>query len=61
MPDKATIERVRKDRREGKAPTTQAGEFVREDFEKIRRGEHGARSPECMVKPARLEQKALGG
>jgi hypothetical protein len=49
MPDKATIERVRKDRREGKAPTTQAGEFVREEFEKIRRGEHGARSPEQAI------------
>jgi hypothetical protein len=49
MPDKTTIERARKDRREGKAPTTQAGEFVREEIEKIRRGEHGARSPEQAI------------
>jgi hypothetical protein len=49
MPDKRTIERARKDRRQGKAPTTQAGEFVREEIEKIRRGEHGARSPEQAI------------
>jgi hypothetical protein len=49
MPDKTTIERARKDRREGKAPTTQAGEFVREEIEKIRHGEHGARSPEQAI------------
>src|SRR5947209_10136275 len=44
MPNKRTIEKARKDKRAGKAPTTQAGEFVREEIEKIRRGEHGARS-----------------
>ena len=49
MPDKATIDRARKDRREGKSPSTQAGEFVRAEIEKIRRGEHGARSPEQAI------------
>src|SRR3954466_5401868 len=49
MPDKRTIERARKDRRAGKAPTTQAGEFVREEVRRIRRGEHGARSPEQAI------------
>jgi hypothetical protein len=49
MPDKTTIERARRDRRAGKAPTTQAGEFVREEIDKIRRGEHGARSPEQAI------------
>jgi len=44
MPEKKTIERARRDKREGKAPTTQAGEFVREEVEHIRKGEHGARS-----------------
>jgi hypothetical protein len=44
MPEKKTIERARRDKREGKAPTTQAGEFVREQIEHIREGEHGARS-----------------
>ena len=44
MPEKKTIERAQRDKREGKAPTTQAGEFVREEIEHIRKGEHGARS-----------------
>ncbi|MBI5278140.1 MAG: transcription elongation factor [Burkholderiales bacterium] len=44
MPEKKTIERARRDKREGKAPSTQAGEFVREEIEHIREGQHGARS-----------------
>jgi len=44
MPEKKTLERARKAKREGKAPTTQAGEFVREEMEHIREGKHGARS-----------------
>jgi hypothetical protein len=44
MPQKRTVERAKADRRAGKATSTQAGEFVREEIEKIRRGEHGARS-----------------
>ena len=49
MPDKRTIERAREDKREGKSPSTQAGEFVREEIDKIRHGEHGARSPEQAI------------
>src|SRR3982750_4943929 len=49
MPGKTTIEKARKDKRAGKAPTTQAGEFVREEVHKIRRGEHGARSPQQAI------------
>jgi hypothetical protein len=44
MPEKQTLERVRRDRREGKAPSTQAGEFIREEVDHIREGKHGARS-----------------
>jgi hypothetical protein len=44
MPEKRTIERARKDRREGKAPTTQAGEFVREEMEHAKRGKHPVKS-----------------
>ncbi len=44
MPEKKTIERARKDAREGKAPTTQAGEFVREEMEHVREGKHGVKS-----------------
>jgi hypothetical protein len=36
-------------RREGKAPTTQAGEFVREEIEHVRRGKHGARSTKQAI------------
>jgi hypothetical protein len=49
MPEKRTVEKACKAKRAGKAPTTQAGEFVREEIHKIRRGEHGARSPEQAI------------
>lgn len=45
MPWKTTLERAEEDKREGKSPSTQAGEFVKEEMEHIRRGKHGARSP----------------
>ena len=44
MPEKKTLERAREDLREGKSPTTAAGEFVREEIEHVREGKHGARS-----------------
>jgi len=49
MPEKKTLERARKAKRQGKAPTTQAGEFVREEMEHIRRGKHGARSTKQAI------------
>jgi hypothetical protein len=49
MPEKRTLERARKDAREGKAPSTQAGEFVREEMEHIREGKHGARSAKQAI------------
>lgn len=49
MPEKKTLERAAKDKREGKAPTTQAGEFVREEMEHIREGKHGARSTKQAI------------
>ena len=49
MPDKRTIEKARRDKRAGKSPSTQAGEFVHEEIRKIRRGEHGARSPQQAI------------
>ncbi len=49
MPEKRTIERARQDAREGKAPSTQAGEFVREEIEHIREGKHGARSTKQAI------------
>ena len=49
MPEKKTIEKAKRAKRAGKAPTTQAQEFVREEIHKIRRGAHGARSPEQAI------------
>src|SRR5437868_11131156 len=49
MPEQETLRRARKDAAEGKAPTTQAGEFVREEIEHVRRGKHGARSAKQAI------------
>src|SRR5436190_20445094 len=49
MPEEEPIERAREDEREGKAPSTQAGEFVREEIEHVREGKHDARSPEQAI------------
>jgi hypothetical protein len=49
MPEKKTIQRARRDKREGKAPSTQAGEFVREEIEHVREGKHGARSAKQAI------------
>jgi hypothetical protein len=48
MPGRAK-QRAMRDKRAGKPPTTQAGEFVREEFHHVREGKHGARSPEQVV------------
>src|SRR5436190_24261684 len=49
MPEEETTERAREDEREGKSPSTQAGEFVREEMEHIREGKHGARSTKQAI------------
>jgi hypothetical protein len=49
MPEKQTIERARNDKRQGKAASTQAGEFVREEMDHIREGKHGARSAKQAI------------
>jgi hypothetical protein len=49
MPKKETVERAREDAREGKSPSTQAGEFVREEFDHVRQGIHGARSTKQVI------------
>ncbi|MBV8360546.1 MAG: hypothetical protein JO189_21815 [Deltaproteobacteria bacterium] len=43
MPESQTVVRAHRDAEEGKSPSTQAGEFVREEIEHIRQGKHGAR------------------
>lgn len=49
MPEKETIERAHEDAREGKSPSTQAGEFVREEMHHIREGKHGAASTKQAI------------
>ena len=49
MPDKETLERAEQDKADGKSPSTQAGEFVREEMEHIREGKHGARSTKQAI------------
>jgi hypothetical protein len=49
MPEKKTIRKARQARRQGKSPSTQAGEFVHEEIEHVREGKHGARSTEQAI------------
>lgn len=60
MPEKKTIERAREDAREGKAPSTQAGEFVRQEMEHIREGKHGARSTKQAIAIGLSEARRAG-
>src|SRR5215218_3614550 len=49
MPEQETLRRARRDKRTGKAPSSQAGEFVREEIHHVREGKHGARSTEQAI------------
>ena len=49
MPEKKTTDKARKDAREGKSGSTQAGEFVHEEIEHVREGKHGARSAKQAI------------
>jgi len=49
MPEKETLERAHRDQQQGKAASTQAGEFVREEMHHIREGKHGARSTKQAI------------
>src|SRR5690349_12799442 len=49
MAYKSAVERAREDRRKGKSPGVQAGEFVREEIHRVREGEHGVRSAKQAI------------
>jgi hypothetical protein len=49
MPRKSTVKAAKQDLREGKSPSTAAGEFVREEIDHVREGKHGARSPQQAI------------
>jgi hypothetical protein len=60
MPTKRTIAKAREDKRKGKSPSTQAGEFVHEEIDKIRRGAHGARSAKQAIAIGLSEARRAG-
>jgi hypothetical protein len=60
MPSKSAIQRARQDKREGKSPSTQAGEFVREEIRHVREGKHGARSTRQAIAIGLSEARKAG-
>src|SRR5215471_896298 len=60
MPDKRIVEKARQDAREGKSPSTQAGEFVREEMHHIREGKHGARNTRQAIAIGLSEARRAG-
>jgi hypothetical protein len=60
MPDKSTIQRARRDARQGKSASTQAGEFIRDEIRKVRRGEHGVRNTKQAIAIGLSEARRAG-
>ena len=60
MPTKSTLQRAQLDLREGKSPSTAAGEFVHEEIEHVRQGKHGARSPQQAIAIGLSEARRAG-
>ena len=60
MPDQETIERAQEDLREGKSPSTAAGEFVKQEMDHIREGKHGARNAKQAIAIGLSEARRAG-
>jgi hypothetical protein len=60
MPEKRIVEKANEDLREGKSPSTAAGEFVREEMDHIREGKHGARSTKQAIAIGLSEARRAG-
>jgi hypothetical protein len=60
MPTKQAIKRAKRDKRQGKSASTQAGEFVHEEIDKIRKGEHGARNTKQAIAIGLSEARRAG-
>jgi hypothetical protein len=60
MPDKETVKKAQQDLKEGKSPSTAAGEFVHEEIEHVREGKHGARSPQQAIAIGLSEARRAG-
>lgn len=60
MPEQKTIKRAQADKRAGKASSTQAGEFIKEQVDKVRAGKHGVRSAKQAVAIGLSEARRAG-
>ncbi|ANH80023.1 DNA-binding protein [Niabella ginsenosidivorans] len=60
MPTKEALEKAKADKRAGKSASTQAGEFVKEEIENIRKGKHGARSVQQAIAIGLSEARRAG-
>jgi hypothetical protein len=60
MPEKRIVEKAKEDLREGKSPSTAAGELVHEEIDHIRKGKHGARSTKQAIAIGLSEARRAG-
>ena len=60
MPRQEIIRKAKQDKRAGKSASTQAGEFVKDEIDKIRRGKHGARSTKQAIAIGLSEARRAG-
>ena len=60
MPDKKIIARAEKDKQQGKSASAQAGEFVKDQMDKIRSGKHGARNTKQAIAIGLSEARRAG-
>ncbi|KAG1172209.1 hypothetical protein G6F35_016897 [Rhizopus arrhizus] len=60
MPERKTLERAKRDKRQGKSASTQAGEFVREEIDHVREGKHGVRSTKQAIAIGLSEARRAG-
>jgi hypothetical protein len=60
MPEQKTLKRAQADKRAGKASSTQAGEFVKEQVDKVRAGKHGVRSAKQAIAIGLSEARRAG-
>lgn len=60
MPDKSTIKKALKDKEEGKSASTQAGEFVHDEIEKVKQGKHGVRNVKQAIAIGLSEARRAG-
>jgi len=60
MPKATTVQKARRDARQGKKPTTQAGEFIREEMEKFEQGSGNVRSRKQAIAIGLSEARRAG-